>query len=246
MFTAALLHEKKFVFILICDLICQILLLQASLHNIVLEVGQVNSERQICSQDSAQVFCSEDSAQVICSKDFAQVLYKDPCHGKMDFKSKKYVNYPVVNLFFGSKLLLLAALKLRKKRKRKRTKRRSTFSMDIECIANDQQTSTSETVRTKDISCKSHRRKRSRASAGSDNGDHMFTKEQHLAGDSSSAADLPMDKKGNKDPTLASELPSSCPSSVANQIDSRNCAHANDRASRHFNLLTRGLREITG
>ncbi|XP_024318308.1 ubiquitin carboxyl-terminal hydrolase 23 isoform X2 [Brachypodium distachyon] len=208
------------------------------------------SAQLICSEVSAQAICSEVSAQVICSGDSAPVLDKDPglgnLHGMMDFKSKKHVKFSVAPLLFGSKRMLLVALKLPKKRKYKRSKRRSTFFMDHQSIADDQQTSTSETGLAKDISCKSHRRKHSRASASLDTGDQMLNKNQHLAGDSSSAADLPMGRKDYKDAALASaELPHSCPSLVADPTDSINCADANKRIPRHFDLLTRGLSEIT-
>ncbi|KAF7081005.1 hypothetical protein CFC21_084992 [Triticum aestivum] len=205
------------------------------------------STQAVCPEVSAQAVCPEASAQVICPEDPAQVLDKDPCHGNLhtmkDLKSKKHKDYSTVHLLFVSKQPLLAALKLHKKRKHKRAKRQS---IDNGIIADDQQTSTSETVFTKDISCKSHRRrKRSRAAASSDNGVEISTKKPHLAERPSSAADLPVDKKDDKDATLASaELPDACVSSVADQIDSRNSAHANEGVPRHFDLLTRGLREI--
>ncbi|KAF7086478.1 hypothetical protein CFC21_089765 [Triticum aestivum] len=202
----------------------------------------------ICPEVPAHVICPEASAQVICPEDPAQVLDKDPCHGNLrtmkDLKSKKHTDYSTVHLLFVSKQPLLAALKLHKKRKHKRAKRQS---IDNGIIADDQQTSTSETVFTKDISCKSHRRrKRSRAPASSDNGVEISTKKPHLAERSSSAADLPVDKKDDKDATPASaELPGPCVSSVADQTDSRNSADANERVPSHFDLLTRGLSEIT-
>ncbi|KAL6635276.1 hypothetical protein ACP70R_027947 [Stipagrostis hirtigluma subsp. patula] len=285
---------------------------RASVQNNALDIRQVSPERQISSDDSAQVVCSEDRAQVIRSEDSVQVSDKDPCHGnshkKKDIKSKKHVRYQAVNLFFGSKQLLLGSLKPRNKRKHKRIKRQSKSSVDIESIANEQ-ASTSETVPTKGISCKSHRRKRSRNTASSEDGVQLFNKKQNL-GDSSGAAELTEDKK-DKDALLASdqqastsetvltkgisckshrhkrsrntassedvvqlfhkkqnlgdssgaaeltedkkdkdallacaELPSLCPSSVSNS-DDRKCVRANESGSRHFDILTRGLREIT-
>ncbi|VAI50708.1 unnamed protein product [Triticum turgidum subsp. durum] len=218
---------------------------QTSVQTNTVEVGQATVEE--LSVKDADAVCPEASAQVICPEDPAQVLDKDPCHGNLhtmkDLKSKKHKDYSTVHLLFVSKQPLLAALKLHKKRKHKRAKRQS---IDNGIIADDQQTSTSETVFTKDISCKSHRRrKRSRAAASSDNGVEISTKKPHLAERPSSAADLPVDKKDDKDATLASaELPDACVSSVADQIDSRNSAHANEGVPRHFDLLTRGLREI--
>ncbi|KAM3224210.1 hypothetical protein ACQJBY_057551 [Aegilops geniculata] len=205
------------------------------------------SAQAVCPEVSAQAVCPEVPAQMICPEDPAQVLDQDPCHGNLhtmkDLKSKKHRDYSTVHLLFVSKQPLLAALKLHKKRKHKRSKRQS---IDNGIIADDQQTSTSETVFTKEISCKSHRRrKRSRASASSDNGVEISTKKPHLVERPSNAADLPVDKKDDKYATLASaELPGACVSSVVDQIDSRS-ADANERVPSHFDLLTRGLSEIT-
>ncbi|KAG8060536.1 hypothetical protein GUJ93_ZPchr0002g26437 [Zizania palustris] len=196
---------------------------------------QVKSEKQICLEVSAPLICSEDSTQL---------LDKDPgngnLHKKMDFKSKKHMKYPV-SLFFGPKQLLLrASVKLHKKRKFKGSKRCRACSVDIESVAIDQQTSTSETIFSKSISHKLHRRKCSCAGASSEDYAQRFEKKLHIDG---STISVPMD---SKDATLTSaELRSSCISYVANQNDSRNSVHANDRAPWHFNLLTRGLREIT-
>lgn len=202
----------------------------------------VNCEKKISSEASAHVASSED--YVMCSENFVQVVDKGPCHGSqhknIKIKSKKHVNYPVVNFYFGSKQLLLASLKPRKKRKHKRTRRRSKSDVNPESIANDQQTSTSEIVLTSGISCKSHRRKCSCNTAGSEDAIHMYNKKQNLG--NSCAAELTMDKKGSKDATLAvAELGSSFPSSVSNP-DSGKCGDTDKKGSWHFDLLTRGLR----
>jgi ubiquitin carboxyl-terminal hydrolase 36/42 len=209
-----------------------------------------DSAQAICSEDSAHAICSEDSAHAICSEDSAKVLDKVPCYGnlntKTDMNSKKHVAYSTARLLFASKQPLLSALKQHKKRKNnERAKRRS---IDNEIIPDDQQTSTSETALTKDISCKSHRRrKRSHASSSSDSGDKLDSKKPHLAEHSSSSADRPLDKKDDKDAAVAiTDLPRLCVSSVADQNDSRNSAHPNEGVSRHFDILTRGLSEING
>ncbi|KAM0861502.1 hypothetical protein ACQ4PT_045848 [Festuca glaucescens] len=207
------------------------------------------SAQATCSAASAQATCSEASAQAICSEDSTKVLDQVPCHDnpntRTDLKSNKHVAYSTARLLFVSKQSLLAALKQHKKRKHKRATRRSIDNDEL--VTDDQQPSTSETVLTRDISCKSHRRcKRSHEKSSSDNGDKMNSKKPHLAEPSSSAADLPMDRKDDKDAPLASaELPSSQVSSVTDQNDLKNCAHPNETVSRHFDLLTRGLREIT-
>ncbi|XP_047082807.1 ubiquitin carboxyl-terminal hydrolase 23-like [Lolium rigidum] len=207
------------------------------------------SAQATCSEASAHATCSEASAQAICSEDSAKVLDQVPCHDNPNtrtvLKSDKHVAYSTARLLFVSKQSLLAALKQHKKRKHRRATRQSIDNDEL--VTDDQQPSTSENVLTRDISCKSHRRrKRSHEKSGSDNGDKMNSKKPHLAEPSSSTADLPMDRKDDKDALLASaELPSLHASSVTDQNDSSNCAHPNEGVSRHFDLLTRGLREIT-
>ena len=214
------------------------------MQNNSLDTAHVNLEKKICSEDAAHVASSKDCVQVMCSENSVQVVGKDPCHGSlhknMKIKSKKHVKHPVVNLCFGSKQLLLASLKPPKKKKHKRTRRRSTSSADTESIANDQQTSTSETVLTSGISHKSHKRKRCRNSASSEDSVQMYGKKQNLG--HSCAVELTVDKKGSEDATLAgAELASLCPRSMLNP-DSGKCEGRDEKGSWHFNLLTRGLR----
>ncbi|KAL6911631.1 hypothetical protein ACP4OV_000436 [Aristida adscensionis] len=164
-----------------------------------MDIGQVNPEKQICSEHSTQVVCPGDSAQMICSADSVQELDKNLCQGILnknkDIKSKKHVKYQVVNLFWGSKQLLLGSLKLRKKRRHKRTK----------------------TPNLRD----------------------------------SGTTEVAEDKTDNKDAVLTgAKLPSSYASSVANSdsrkyADSREYVNAIESGSWNFNLLTRGLKEIT-
>ncbi|KAF0931088.1 hypothetical protein E2562_002452 [Oryza meyeriana var. granulata] len=231
---------------------------QTSVQNNTMEVGKdaakdtdniANAEEQVLNHPLAEQvksekqICPEISSTSVCSENSVKLLDKDPgngkLHKKMNFKSKRQVKYPVLSLFFGPKQLLLSSVKLHKKRKHKRSKRCRALPVHIESITTDQKTSTSETVFSKIISHKSLGQKRSCAGASSEDGT-QFNKKQHIEGATNS---VPMD---SKDAKLASaELPSSCTSSVGNQTDSRNCVHANDRAPWHFNLLTRGLREIT-
>ncbi|XP_047083056.1 ubiquitin carboxyl-terminal hydrolase 23-like [Lolium rigidum] len=182
------------------------------------------SAQATCSGNSAQAICSEDSAQAICSEDSTKVLDQVPCHDNpntvTDLKSSKQVAYSTARLLFVSKHSLLAVLKQHKKRKHKRATRRPIDNDEL--VTDDQQPSTSETV-LRVISCKSHRRrKRSHEKSSSDNGDKMNSKKPHLAEPSSSTADLPMDRKDDKDALLGStELPSSHASSVTDQHDNR-------------------------
>lgn len=219
--------------------------LQTFKKNNSLDTGHVNCEKKIGSEDSAHVASSEDCAQMMCSENSVQVVDKDPCHGNLHkiikIKSKKHVSHPAVNFYFGSKQLLLASLKPCKKRKHKRTRRRLTSDANAESTGDDRQTSTSETVLTSGMSRKSHRQKRSRNTASSEDAVQMYNKKQNLG--NSCAAELTLDKKVSKDATLAAaELAaSSCPSSVLNP-DSGKCGVTDEKGSWHFNLLTRGLR----
>ncbi|CAL5056221.1 unnamed protein product [Urochloa decumbens] len=219
---------------------------QTSVQINSLDTGHVNCEKRIGSEDSAHVASIEDCARVISSENSVQVVDKDPCHDSLHknikIKSKKHVNNPVVNFYFGSKKLLLASLKPRKKRKHKRARRRSTSDANAESIADDQQTSTSENVFTSGISHKSHRRKRSRNTTSSEDAIQiqMYNKKQNLG--NTCAAELTMDNKASKDATFAgAELASSCLSCVSNP-DSGKCGGTDEKGSWHFNLLTRGLR----
>ncbi|GJM87122.1 hypothetical protein PR202_ga03046 [Eleusine coracana subsp. coracana] len=125
-----------------------------------------------------------------------------------------------------------------------RIKRRLRSSMNAESIASDQQASTSETVHAEGTSCKSRRRKHSCCAASSEDGVQVCNKKQNL-GDSTSSVGLTIDNQDSKDASLSSaELARSDRSSVANP-DSGKCATRNEKGSSHFDLLTRGLRQIT-
>lgn len=207
------------------------------MQNNSLNTRCINFEKKICSEDYAHVASSKDCAQVMCSENSAQVVDKDSLHKNMKIKSKKHAKHPLVHLCFGSKQLLLAPLRPRKKRKHKRTRRRYTSSHPE--IADDQQTSTSETVFTSGISHKSHRRKRSRNSASSEDSVRLYDNKQKLG--HSCAVELTMDKKGSEDATLVgAELASSCSSSMPIP-DLVKCEDRYEKGSWHFNLLTRGL-----
>jgi ubiquitin carboxyl-terminal hydrolase 36/42 len=217
-------------------------------QNNSLDNGLVSSKK-ICSEDSSQMFCSEDSAQLISSEDSVLVLNKELCNGNlqrdMGIKSTKHLKRPVVNLFFGSKQLLLGSLKPRKRRKHKRIKRQLKSSIDAESIATDQQTSTSETVHAQGTSFASRRQKRSRNSASSEDGVSLCNKKQNL-GDFTSSVGLTTDKQDIKDSTLSNgELARLGPRSIASP-DSGKCLPTDEKDSWHFDLLTRGLRQITG
>ncbi|KAK3159345.1 hypothetical protein QOZ80_2AG0148890 [Eleusine coracana subsp. coracana] len=72
----------------------------------------------------------------------------------------------------------------------------------------------------------------------------VCNKKQNL-GDSTSSVGLTIDNQDSKDASLSSaELARSDRSSVANP-DSGKCATRNEKGSSHFDLLTRGLRQIT-
>ncbi|XP_062228278.1 ubiquitin carboxyl-terminal hydrolase 23-like isoform X2 [Phragmites australis] len=122
--------------------------LPLSQNNIAPGLSQVDCGRQICSGGSVQVAVADS-----CNGTIAK---------KANLKSK-FVRYPVVNMWLGSRQLLVASLKLGKKTKCKRTRRRS-----IACLGdsiNEQSTSTSATVPSEAVECTSGRGKRAYASA---------------------------------------------------------------------------------
>ncbi|CAN6214780.1 unnamed protein product [Urochloa humidicola] len=119
----------------------------------------------------AQVNCG----QHISSHGSVQVAVAASCHGttakKVNLKSKKFVRYPVVNMWLGSRKLLVSSLKPGKKTKHKRTRRRAVVCKDlanISCLGgsiNEQLTSTSAAAQSETVECASSHQKRSHASA---------------------------------------------------------------------------------
>ncbi|KAG2609925.1 hypothetical protein PVAP13_4KG076100 [Panicum virgatum] len=85
------------------------------------EVAQVKCGQQISSGGSVQV-----AVAASCNGTTAQ---------KANLKSKKFVRYPVVNMWLGSKKLLVASLKPGKKTKHKRTRRRLVDCKDVANIS---------------------------------------------------------------------------------------------------------------
>ena len=105
---------------------------------------------------------------------------------KVNLKPKKFVRYPVVNMWLGSRQLLLASLKPGKKakHKRSRTRRRVVACKDaanISCL-NEQLTSTSTTACSETVECTSSRQKQSHASARSKDDIQSSKKKQKVDG----------------------------------------------------------------
>ncbi|KAK3128555.1 hypothetical protein QOZ80_6BG0463390 [Eleusine coracana subsp. coracana] len=105
--------------------------------------------------DSAPELSLVDSGKQICSGHSEQIVVASSCNDskakKVNLKPKKFVRYPVVNMWFGSRQLLVASLKLGKKTKHKRTKRSVICKAvpNVACLGdsmNEQLASTSATA----------------------------------------------------------------------------------------------------
>ncbi|GJN00733.1 hypothetical protein PR202_ga17935 [Eleusine coracana subsp. coracana] len=119
--------------------------------------------------DSAPELSLVDSGKQICSGHSEQIVVASSCNDskakKVNLKPKKFVRYPVVNMWFGSRQLLVASLKLGKKTKHKRTKRRSVIGKAVPNVAclgdsmNEQLASTSATAPSETLEHISRRQK---------------------------------------------------------------------------------------
>ncbi|KAG2609934.1 hypothetical protein PVAP13_4KG076100 [Panicum virgatum] len=169
------------------------------------EVAQVKCGQQISSGGSVQV-----AVAASCNGTTAQ---------KANLKSKKFVRYPVVNMWLGSKKLLVASLKPGKKTKHKRTRRRLVDCKDvanISCLGdsmNDQLTSTSATAQSEAVECTSVRQKRSHASERPGNDTQSSKNKQKVNG-------ACVDTETNA-PSANVDIPTSGSSSSVDQTQSR-------------------------
>ena len=166
-------------------------------NNTAPELAQVKCGQQISSGGSVQV-----AVAASCNGTTAQ---------KANFKSKKFVRYPVVNMWLGSKQLLVASLKAGKKTKHKRTRRRLVDCKDvanISCLGdnmNEQLTSTSATAQSEAVECTSVCQKRLHASERPGNDTQSSKNKQKVNGACvdtetnapSANADIPKSKSGS-------------------------------------------------
>jgi len=169
------------------------------------EVAQVKCGQQISSGGSVQV-----AVAASCNGTTAQ---------KANLKSKKFVRYPVVNMWLGSKKLLVASLKPGKKTKHKRTRRRLVDCKDvanISCLGdsmNDQLTSTSATAQSEAVECTSVCQKRLHASERPGNDTQSSKNKQKVNG-------ACVDTETNA-PSANVDIPTSGSSSSVDQTQSR-------------------------
>ncbi|XP_062233443.1 ubiquitin carboxyl-terminal hydrolase 23-like isoform X2 [Phragmites australis] len=165
-----------------------------------------------------------DCGKQICSEGSGQVVVADSCNGsivkKVNLKSKKFVRYHVVNMWLGSRQLLVASPKLRKKTKHKRT-RRQPVCKDIANIAcflgdstNEQLTSTSATAPSEVAECISGRRKRAYASTSPED-DTQSSKSRR------NKVVITCVDAGTSTTSACADLPKLGPSSSAGQTQSR-------------------------
>ncbi|KAG2604660.1 hypothetical protein PVAP13_4NG117621 [Panicum virgatum] len=182
-----------------------VMALPISQNNTAPELAQVKCGQQISSGGSVQV-----AVAASCNGTTAQ---------KANFKSKKFVRYPVVNMWLGSKQLLVASLKAGKKTKHKRTRRRLVDCKDvanISCLGdnmNEQLTSTSATAQSEAVECTSGRRKHSHASERPENYTQSSENKQKVNG-------ACVDTETNA-PSANADIPKSGSSSSIDQAQSR-------------------------
>lgn len=191
----------------------------------------------------AQVTCG----QQVSSGGSVQVAVAASCNGttakKVNLKSKKFVRYPVVNMWLGSKKLLVASLKPGKKTKHTRTRRRAVVCKDmanISCLGdsmNEQLTSTSATAQSETVEHTSDRRKRSHASSRPEDDPQSSKSMQKIDGACVGT--------GTSAPSANADVPKSGPSSSVDQTQSRKNVDAKLGAPQPVSIWASDLMEAT-
>uniref|UniRef100_A0A0A9DUP7 Uncharacterized protein n=1 Tax=Arundo donax TaxID=35708 RepID=A0A0A9DUP7_ARUDO len=199
--------------------------LPMSQNNIASGLPQVNCGKQICAGGSVQVIVADS-----CNGSIAR---------KANMKSKKVVRYPVVNMWLGSRQLLVASLKLGKKTKHKRTRRRSVVCKDmtnIACLGNgitEQLTSTSATAPSEAVQCTSDRGK-----CASREDDTQSSKDRQKVVGACVGA-------GTSATFASADLPKLGPRSSADPIQSKKIVDAKLAVSQPVSIGATGLMEAT-
>ncbi|CAL5044168.1 unnamed protein product [Urochloa decumbens] len=183
--------------------------------------------------------------QQISSGGSVQVAVASSCNGTTakKVKSKKFVRYPVVNMWLGSRKLLVASLKPGKKTKHKRTRRRAVASKgmtNISCLGdsmNEHLASTSTTAQSETVGCTSGRRKRSHASARAEDGTQTSENRQKVSGACVGT--------GTSAPSADADIPKSGPSSSVDQTQSKKNVDAKLGAPQPVSIRASDLMEAT-
>ncbi|OEL16203.1 Ubiquitin carboxyl-terminal hydrolase 23 [Dichanthelium oligosanthes] len=191
-------------------------------------------------------------AHVVCGKQISsggsvQVAVAASCNGtiakKVNVKSKKFVRYPVVNMWLGSRKLLATSLKPGKKAKHKRARRRAVVCKDvanISCLSdsmNEQLTSTSATAQSGTVECTTGHRKCSHASARPENDTQSSKNKQKVDGACVGT--------GTSAPSANSDIQKSGPSSSVDQMQSRKNVDAKLAAPQPVSIRASDLMEAT-
>ncbi|RLM56025.1 ubiquitin carboxyl-terminal hydrolase 23 [Panicum miliaceum] len=190
------------------------------------ELVQVNCGQQISSGGSVHV-----AVAASCNGTAAQ---------KANLKSKKFVRYPVVNMWLGSKKLLVASLKPGKKTKHKRTRRRLVGCKDmanISCLGDSMSEQLTSTSQSEAIECTSGRRKRSHASERPENDTQSSKNKQKVNG-------ACVDTETNA-PSANADIPKSGPSSSVDQTQSRKNVDAKLGVPQPVSIRASDLMEAT-
>lgn len=177
-----------------------------------------------------------------------QAVVAASCNGtaakKVNLKSKKFVRYPVVNMWLGSKKLLVASLKPGKKTKHKRTRRRAmvcTGVASISCIGdsmNEQLASTSATAQSETVEFTSGHQKRSHASA--------MPKDDPQSSQNKQKVDGAFVGTDTSAPTANADILKSGPNATGNQAQSGENEDAKLGAPRPVSICASDLMDATG
>ncbi|CAN6164833.1 unnamed protein product [Urochloa humidicola] len=191
----------------------------------------------------AQFNCGQHSS----SGGSVKVAVAASCNGttakRVNLKSKKFVRYPVVNMWLGSRKLLVSSLKPGKKTKHKRTRRRAVVCKDmanISCLGgsiNEQLTSTSAAAQSETVECASGRWKRSHASARPEDDTQSSKSKQKV--------DAACVGAGASAPSANADIPKSGPSSSVDQTQSKKNMDATLRAPQPVSIRASDQMEAT-
>ncbi|KAF8698006.1 hypothetical protein HU200_035511 [Digitaria exilis] len=199
-------------------------------------------------ENTAPGLVQVDCGKQISSGGSMQAVVAASCNGtaakKVNLKSKKFVRYPVVNMWLGSKKLLVASLKPGKKTKHKRTRRRAmvcTGVASISCIGdsmNEQLASTSATAQSETVEFTSGHQKRSHASA--------MPKDDPQSSQNKQKVDGAFVGTDTSAPTANADILKSGPNASGNQAQSRENEDAKLGAPRPVSICASDLMDATG
>ncbi|KAL6861915.1 hypothetical protein ACP4OV_017615 [Aristida adscensionis] len=199
--------------------------------------GSLDQAKESAENGIASGVVQVNSGKQKCSGDVQAIKVDSSCNGriakKLNSKPKKFVRYPVVNMWLGSRQLLVASLKIGKKVKHKRARRRSLVCKDMANLGdsmNEQLTSTSESVE-----CTSGWRKDANANTSLKEGVAQSSKSMKVDGTCVAS--------GTNETPITADLPKLSPSSSADPTQPRKNVDAKLGATQPVNIRATDLME---